>query len=165
MLHEHIKNSCKVNMSADCQWLTALTGEPFSPFTATPLPTPGGPCQQKRDKSRESLWLCAPWDVCAVRRVAGDGVTHPLSRGALFSLQKKRQIKVKHSEDPVVGNHANAVTVHSIIYTIILFCFQNEADLLFLILHKLTSWNLTVQFFFFQIRWHLAAINEENPSI
>lgn len=47
MVHEHIKNSCKVNMSADCQRLTALTGEPFSPFTATPLPTPGGPCQQK----------------------------------------------------------------------------------------------------------------------
>lgn len=61
-----------------------------------------------------------------MKRVAGDGVTHPLSWGALFSLQKKTEIKVNAVRMPniVEGNHANSVIIYFIIYTNILFCFK-----------------------------------------
>lgn len=65
--HLHTDFICRLNMSAHWQWLTALTGEPFSPFTATPLPTPGGPCQPREIRAENHyayalLRICLQWE-------------------------------------------------------------------------------------------------------
>lgn len=74
-----------------------LTGEPFSPFTATPLPTPGGPCQWGEIRAESHYaWYLLALDISAAAGHGGDSVTHPFPWAALVSLQKTNQSETEN---------------------------------------------------------------------